>query len=94
ETEVILCPASANRDSGAFDAADSLNLRRRPNRHFAFGAGVHLCIGRLLAKMQVGAMFPKLFDAFEEIERTVPPMFNKNARFRGLQSMPVRVTSR
>ncbi|MEM8987929.1 MAG: cytochrome P450 [Pseudomonadota bacterium] len=91
ETEVILCPASANRDESKFEGANSLNLRRTPNRHFSFGAGVHLCIGRLLAKMQIGEMFPKLFTAFPEIEKTAEPEFNRNARFRGLQRMPVRV---
>ena len=90
-TEVILCPASANRDPQVFDRPDVLNVRRSPNPHYAFGGGVHLCIGRLLARMQIGTMFPKLFTAFDTIERTAEPVVNQNARFRGLQSLPVRV---
>ncbi|WP_299323428.1 cytochrome P450 [Parasphingopyxis sp.] len=90
-TEIILCPASANRDPEKFDQPDRLNLHRKANRHYAFGGGVHLCIGRLLAKMEISTILPKFLNAFSHIEITRDPEFNRNARFRGLKELQVKV---
>lgn len=43
--------ASANHDESAFDNADTLDLERYPNRHVAFGVGIHRCLGANLAKV-------------------------------------------
>lgn len=94
ETEVMLCPASANRDPQVFDNPDKIILTRKNNRHLSFGSGMHLCLGRLLAKMEVEIAMPKIWKAFEDVERTAQPTFNRNARFRGLERLPLRVTRR
>ena len=44
--------ASANRDERQFDRADTLDLTREPNRHLAFGQGVHFCLGAPLARLE------------------------------------------
>jgi cytochrome P450 len=44
--------ASANRDERQFDRPDELNLTREPNRHLAFGLGVHYCLGAPLARLE------------------------------------------
>ncbi len=36
---------SANRDERQFERADDLDIAREPNRHLAFGQGVHYCVG-------------------------------------------------
>lgn len=50
---VMLHYASANRDPGAFDRADEFIPTRRPNRHLAFGHGVHFCLGAHLARSEL-----------------------------------------
>jgi cytochrome P450 len=89
DTEVVICQASANRDERVFEQSDRLNLERRPNAHLAFGAGVHVCIGRPLARLEAGIALPKLLKRFRRIERTGTPVFNRNARFRGLSTLPL-----
>ncbi|MCK9917455.1 cytochrome P450 [Microbacteriaceae bacterium K1510] len=90
-TEVILCQASANRDDRVFSDPDRLNLSRKPNSHVAFGGGIHVCIGRPLARLEASIAVPAFVRRFAAIERTGPANFNRNVRFRGLQAMPLRV---
>ena len=44
--------ASANRDERRFERPDELDLSREPNRHVAFGLGVHYCMGAPLARLE------------------------------------------
>jgi cytochrome P450 len=47
---VLLSIASMNRDPAVFDRPDELILDRMPNRHSAFGLGIHRCLGSSFAR--------------------------------------------
>ena len=49
---VIAVVGSANRDSGQFPNADTLDLRRADNKHVGFGRGPHYCLGAPLARLE------------------------------------------
>ncbi len=49
--------ASANRDEACFAEPDLFDIRRDPNRHLAFGGGVHHCLGNHLARRNMEIMF-------------------------------------
>jgi cytochrome P450 len=48
---VVLAMGSACRDEEHFVNPDVVDLRRKPNRHIAFGVGAHRCLGSHLARM-------------------------------------------
>lgn len=62
---VSLQLGSANTDESGFERADEVDLGRKVNRHLAFGAGPHRCLGSHLARLE-------LRIAFEEWHRRIP----------------------
>jgi cytochrome P450 len=56
---VLLSYPSANRDEEVFDDPLRFDVGRSPNKHLAFGFGVHYCLGHLLARMEIKACSPR-----------------------------------
>ncbi len=90
-TYVHIGIGAANRDPAQFPDPDRLDLRRHPNRHLAFGSGIHACAGMWLARMEGQVAIGRLVRRFATIERDGPVVRGGRARFRGFLSYPVRV---
>ena len=70
---VVLVYPSANRDEGAFDDPDVLDVTRHPNDHVAFGAGgPHFCLGANLARFEARIMLEALLTRFEGLAVAEP----------------------
>ena len=65
---VVLWLGSTNRDEAAFPDAARFDVRRRPNKHLAFGIGPHYCVGHTLARMTLRLLFAELFSRFTDVE--------------------------
>jgi cytochrome P450 len=59
---VCLVVGAANRDGAEFEAPDECLFTRKPNRHIAFGAGVHRCVGSHLARMELKVALEVLLE--------------------------------
>lgn len=55
--------SSANRDEDRFDAPETCRLDRRPNRHLAFGSGVHFCLGAQMARRELSVALEVVLDS-------------------------------
>ena len=88
-TYVHLCIGAANRDPDQFPEPDRLDIRRHPNRHLAFGFGIHTCAGLSLARMEAEVAIGKLVRRFKTIARSGEPTRGGRARFRGFARYPV-----
>ena len=82
---------AANRDPAQFPDPDRLDIRRQPNRHLAFGTGIHACAGMSLARMEARVAIGRLVARFREIEPAGSPVRGNRARFRGFSDYPVRL---
>ena len=58
---------SANRDESRFPNPNTLDLARDPNRHLAFGAGAHFCLGAPLARLEGRIALTTLFRRFPDL---------------------------
>jgi cytochrome P450 len=88
-TYVHLGIGAANRDVAQFPDPDRLDIARNPNRHLAFGGGIHACAGLSLARMEAQVAIGKLVQRFTSIERSGEAVRGGRARFRGFLHYPV-----
>ena len=92
-TYVHLCIGAANRDPAQFPEPDRCDIRRHPNRHLAFGFGIHTCAGNSLARMEAQVAIGRLVRRFKSIDRASEPVRGGRARFRGFARYPVAVST-
>jgi cytochrome P450 len=90
-TYVHICIGAANRDPDQFPHPDRLDICRHPNRHLAFGTGIHACAGMSLARMEAQVAIGRLLSRFRTIEPSGAAVRSGRARFRGFSSYTIRV---
>ena len=91
---VLLSYVSANRDEDVFDEPFRFDVGRDPNKHNAFGYGVHFCLGAALARMEVNSFFTELVPRLESIEMAGDPAHIATIFVGGLKHLPIRYSLR
>lgn len=90
---VIASLFAANRDPARFPAPDTVDVRRRDaGAHLAFGAGIHLCVGHLLARIELRVALRALITRLPDLEIAVPfdeLDFRFDTPIYGLSALPV-----
>ena len=91
--KIVPLVGAANRDEAAFEQADRFDVGRAPNKHVAFGAGPHFCIGAHLSRVEGRIAFGALLDRYPSlqlgVDRETLHWTSGNGGLRGVQSLPV-----
>jgi cytochrome P450 len=86
---VCLLWGSANRDERRWPDPDTLDLRRQPQRHVAFGEGIHHCLGAPLARLEARIVFVELLARIPDYTVSGPVVRVRTPTDRVLESLPV-----
>lgn len=89
--KVIALLGSANLDPDVFDAPQTFDITRRPNRHLGWGGGPHICLGLHLAKMEAEVALSKIIARWPELKLGNEPVWSKRIGVRGLDKLPVKL---
>jgi cytochrome P450 len=88
---VLPMVAAANCDESAFPQALTFDIQRNPNRHLAFGHGIHFCLGAPLARLEAKIALTVLLERLGDIQRVpgVPLEPIRDAGTQGIKHFPI-----
>ncbi len=85
---------AANHDPAQFENPRRFDAARSPNRHLAFGAGAHQCLGLHLARLEMRILFEALLDRLETVELAGEARRSSSTFVGGLKTLPIRFTAK
>jgi cytochrome P450 len=92
-TKVLLLFGAAGRDPEHFPDPDRFDLARNPNRHLAFGAGIHHCLGASLGRLEANIALRAAVERIAELRLVEdPPPYVPIFFIRCPEHVRVRVT--
>ena len=86
---VFLLLASANRDPAQFVEPDTFDIARTPNKHIAFGYGIHFCLGAALARLEAPIALNAFFERWPNARLRDTPLDWHSGVMRGLRTLPI-----
>lgn len=83
--------AAGNHDDDAFDRSEELDIERHPNKHLAFGKGIHTCAGNSVGRLEAEVAIGKLLARFPTLHPTGRLVRGDRARFRSVVSYSMEI---
>ncbi|MBS0270129.1 MAG: cytochrome P450 [Proteobacteria bacterium] len=90
--KIMAMIVAANLDPAESEHPEVLDLDRRPNRHLAFGSGIHFCLGHQLARIEGKCALEALLTRWPKLELAVPETeirWRARPGIRAIASLPV-----
>ena len=90
--QILALLASANHDGTQFPDPETFDIGRDPNRHMAFGTGIHACLGATLARLEGQIAFATLLSRMPQLTLAIPRdevQWRDGTFLRGLVRLPV-----
>ena len=85
--------AAANLDAAKFKCPHMMDIDRKDKHHMAFGAGPHLCVGRVLARREMTTVFGAVLARMDNIELARPlpdPVHVPHMMLRPMRELHIR----
>jgi cytochrome P450 len=80
----------ANRDPRQFPDPDVLDIKRNPNRHLAFGHGIHFCVGAALARLEAPIAIHTVLHRMPNLRLAATDVaWNPGFLLRSVKALPV-----
>jgi len=91
DAKILLFLASANRDPRRWDDPERFDVSRRAAGHVAFGAGIHLCVGQMLARLEVEMIVAALAARVARIDIVGEPRRKLSNSLRQFAALPIEL---
>jgi len=91
--KVLVVLSAANRDPRKWTEPDRYVITRRQLGHVGFGAGIHACVGQVLAKLEGEVLLSSLARHLKTINLAGEPLRHYNNTIRGWATMPMTIVA-
>jgi len=91
--KVLMFLGAANRDPRRWAEPDSYDITRKTSGHVGFGAGIHMCVGQLVARLEGEAVLSAIARKVASIEISGLVTRRYNNTLRGLETLPITLTA-
>ena len=91
---VLMLFAAGNFDERVFDEPDTFNLARDNNPHLSFGRGLHQCLGKHVASLEMKILLEELLQRTKDIKPAGDIEYVRDAYSRGVYQLPVTITAK
>ncbi|MBH5371117.1 cytochrome P450 [Bradyrhizobium glycinis] len=92
--KVVMWYISGNRDEEIIENANSFVIdRKNVRQHLSFGFGIHRCLGRHLAELQLRVLWQEILDSGLEVEVVGEPERIASNFVHGYSALPVRIAA-
>jgi 4-methoxybenzoate monooxygenase (O-demethylating) len=93
DRKVLLFLGAANRDPRRWEDPNRLDFQRKTLGHVAFGSGIHVCVGMMVARLEAELLFAAFARRAKKFELASEPTRRRNNTLRTFASLPVRVVN-
>jgi cytochrome P450 len=90
-SKVLLFLGAANRDPDKWPEPERFDVARRPLGHVGLGAGIHVCVGQLVARLESEVLFEVMAERIKRFEFAGTPTRRLNNTLRCLETLPLRL---
>jgi cytochrome P450 len=90
--KILMFLGAANRDPRRWVDPERYDITRKTSGHVGFGAGIHMCVGQLVARLEGEVLLAALARKVAAIKIAGPVRRRYNNTLRGLDSLPIILT--